>query len=172
MSTAPSVQEAVAQANALPFVDVYLTLTKREHVEWVMGARYWRSQHERAVSRQLQQAASYQRFVFELREHAGLRDEGLRAELALVQVQAEPRETALRGELDLAQARVRDLQPRLFGRKSERSKDASERQPQLPMRLRARHRDGASAMPTDRVRQVRCLGVGHRAARQVPVRPD
>jgi len=34
-----------------------LTLTQREHIEWVMAARYWSVLHERAVSRQLQQEA-------------------------------------------------------------------------------------------------------------------
>ena len=51
MSAAPSVLEAVTQANAVPFAGVYVTLTKCEHIELVMAARYWRSQHERAVSR-------------------------------------------------------------------------------------------------------------------------
>ena len=129
MSAAPSVLEAVSQAQAVPFDSEYVTLTKREHIELVMDARYWRSQHERAVSRQLQREASYKRFVFELREHAGQREVRLRAEMALAQAQAEHRETALRGELDFAQAKVRDLQQRLFGRKSERSKGASEQQP-------------------------------------------
>ena len=128
MSAAPSVLEAVTQANAVPFAGVYVTLTKCEHFELVMAARYWRSQHERAVSRQLQQEGSYRRLVVELREHAGLAEAGLRAELAVARVEAEQRESALRVELDLAQAKVRDLQQRLFGRKSEGGKGASELQ--------------------------------------------
>ena len=128
MSAAPSVLEAVLQAKAVPFDSEYVTLSKREHIQLLMDARYWRSLHERAVSRQLQQEAGYKRFVFELREHAGQREASLRAEMALAQAQAEDRETALRGELDFAQAKVRDLQQRLYGRKSERSKGASEQQ--------------------------------------------
>ncbi len=123
-----AISPAIAASTA-PFASVYVTLTKREHIQLLMDARYWRSLHERAVSRQLQQEASDKRFVLELQEHAGLRELALRVELALAQVQAEQRETALRGELDLAQAKVRDLQQRLFGRKSERSKGASELQP-------------------------------------------
>lgn len=110
MRAAPSVLESISLTSAVPFANVYVTLSKLEHIQLVMDARYWRTQHERAASRQLQQEASYKRFVLE------------------VQVQAEQRETALRGELDLAQAKVRDLQQRLFGRKSERSKGASELQ--------------------------------------------
>ena len=111
MNAAPSVLESISLASAAPFANVYLTLSKLEYIQLVMDARYWRTQHERAASRQLQQEASYKRFVLEL------------------QVQAEQRETALRGELDLAQARVRDLQQRMFGRKGERSKGADELQP-------------------------------------------
>ncbi len=132
MEATPLVLDAISPAIAAstaPFASVYVTLTKREHIQLLMDARYWRSLHERAVSRQLQQEASDKRFVLELQEHAGLRELALRVELALAQVQAEQRETALRGELDLAQAKVRDLQQRLFGRKSERSKGASELQP-------------------------------------------
>ena len=33
MSAAPSVLEAVTQANAVPFAGVYVTLTKCEHIE-------------------------------------------------------------------------------------------------------------------------------------------
>ena len=89
MSAAPSVLEAVKQADAVPFASVYVRLSKREHIELVMEARYWRSQHERAVLRQLQQLQqedSYKRLVVELREHAGLREAGLRAELAVARV--------------------------------------------------------------------------------------
>jgi len=115
VSAAPSVLKSISLTSAAPFANVYVTLSKLEHIQLVMDARYCRAQHERAASRQLQQEASYKRFVVEL------------------QVQAEQRETALRGELDLAQAKVRDLQQRLFGRKSERkserSKGASELQP-------------------------------------------
>ena len=66
--------------------------------------------------------------MVELREHAGLAEAGLRAELAVARVEAEQRESALRVELDLAQAQVRDLQQRLLGRKSEGGKGASELQ--------------------------------------------
>ena len=120
---------AIGGASTVPFAEVYVTLTKLEHIQLVMDARYWRVQHDRAASRQLQQEARYKRFVLGLQEHAVQRELGLRAEMALAQIQAEQRETALRGELDLAQAKVRDLLQRLFGRKSERSKGADELQP-------------------------------------------
>ena len=55
MSAAPPVLEAVKQADAVPSASVYVRLIKREHIELVVQARYWRSQRERALSRQLQQ---------------------------------------------------------------------------------------------------------------------
>ena len=115
--------------SAAPFANVYVTLSKQEHIQLVMDARYWRTLHERAASRPLQQEASYKRFVLELQGHAVQREVSWRAELAMAQFQAQQREMALGVELDVAQAKVRDLQQRLFGRKSERSKGASEVQP-------------------------------------------
>ena len=115
--------------SAAPFANVYVTLSKQEHIQLVMDARYWWTLHERAASRPMQQEASYKRFVLELQGHAVQRKVSWRAELAMAQFQAQQREMALRVELDVAQAKVRDLQQRLFGRKSERSKGASEVQP-------------------------------------------
>jgi len=119
---------AISGTSAAPFAQVVVTLTKLEHIQLVMEARYWKSLHQRAVSRLQQLQDSTRRFVAQLREHAERR-EALHAALALAQEAATQREAALRAELELAQAKVRDLQQRLFGRKSERSKGASELQP-------------------------------------------
>ena len=120
---------AISGTSAAPFAQVVVTLTKLEHIQLVMEARYWKSLHQRAVSRLQQLQDSTKRFVAQLREHAERREAALHAALALAQEAATQREAALRAELELAQAKVRDLQQRLFGRKSERSKGASELQP-------------------------------------------
>ena len=57
---------AISGPSTAPFAEVYVTLTKLEHIQLVMDARYWRAQHYRAASRQLQQEARYKRFVLEL----------------------------------------------------------------------------------------------------------
>jgi transposase len=89
---------SVADAKRTPFSEEWVTLSKQEHIELVMQARYWKSQHERAVQR-------------EQRLHSALRAQ---------QQQAEQREAALGSQLQLAQAKIRDLQQRMYGRKSER----------------------------------------------------
>jgi transposase len=88
----------VEDAKRTPFSQEWVTLSKQEHIELVMQARYWKSQHERAVQR-------------EQRLHSALRAQHL---------QAEQREAAFRSQLQLAQAKIRDLQQRMYGRKSER----------------------------------------------------
>ena len=101
MSAAACEAEAsasVADAKRTPFSQERVTLSKQEHIELVMQARYWKSQHERAVQR-------------EQRLHGALRAQ---------HQQAEQREAALRSQLQLAQAKIRDLQQRMYGRKSER----------------------------------------------------
>ena len=89
---------AISGASTAPFAEVYVTLTKLEHIQLVMDARFWRAQHDRAASRQLQQEARYKWFVLGLQEHAIQRELGLRAEMALAQIQAEQRETANAGQ--------------------------------------------------------------------------
>ena len=56
---------AISGTSTVPFAEVCVTLTKLEHIPLVMDARYWRAQHDRAASRQLQQEARYKRFVLE-----------------------------------------------------------------------------------------------------------
>jgi len=118
----------ISGTSTAPFAEVYVTLSKLEHIQLVMEARSWKSLHQRAVSRLQQVQDSTQRFVSQLRERTQRREAALYAALALTQQAATQREAALRAELDAAQAKVRDLQQRLFGRKSEHSKGASELQ--------------------------------------------
>ena len=37
---------AIGGASTAPFAEVYVTLTKLEHIQLVMDARYWRAQHD------------------------------------------------------------------------------------------------------------------------------
>jgi len=90
------------EGQASPFSQVRVTLTKREHVELLWEARYWKSEHRRAAERALNIEAA------------------LRKQLRQAAQQAEQREAGWRGELEAARARIRDLEQRLFGRKSER----------------------------------------------------
>ena len=97
-------------AQPVPFAAVPVTLTKQEHIQWVMAASYWHTQFDRRVARQAQHERHYRRLFDRLK------------------AQSARREAALIAELALAQAKIRDLQQRVFGRKSERSKGACERQ--------------------------------------------
>ena len=117
---------ASSDARAVPFATVYVTLTKQEHIELVMQANGWRTQHRRAVERALWREGRYQRVLRQVKE------------------QAAHREAALRAELELARAKVRDLQQRVFGRKSERRKGGSQQVAQaLALRAPRGHQRGA-----------------------------
>ena len=105
-------------ARPVPFANVYVTLTRQEHVELVTQANYWKSCHHRATLRS---------HWAEL-EHRRALD------------QAALREAALRSELEVVQAKIRDLQQRVFGRKSERSKGANESQSSVSGRPRGHQR--------------------------------
>ena len=125
MDAAASVMEVDAPRNAVrpvPFATQYVTLTKQEHIRLKSAAKYWQSQHSRAVERMQWQA-----------EHD-------RRELLRHKAQAAQCEAALRAELELAQAKVRDLQQRLFGRKSEKRKPSEALVQQVPGRVRGQRR--------------------------------
>lgn len=78
---------------------VWVTLTKQEHIQLVWDAKYWKSTYLRVRSRLQQTQADHQSAM----------------------AQAAEREAALRNELEIAQAKIRDLQKRVFGRKSEQN---------------------------------------------------
>ena len=65
---------ATSGTSTAPFAEVYVTLTKLEHIQLVMEARSWESLHQRAVSRLEQLQDSTKRFVAQLREHAQRRE--------------------------------------------------------------------------------------------------
>lgn len=89
-------------AKTRPYAEVFVTLSKQEHVALVCAANYWKMEHRRAAERALSVEAVYQE---RLRQAAQ---------------RAQEREAALLHDLETAHAKIRDLEQRLFGRKSER----------------------------------------------------
>lgn len=89
------------EAKSTPYGEVFVTLSKQEHIELLWAASYWKKEHRRAVDRALSLEAVCQERLRQVAERA------------------EQREAAWLGELEKARARIRDLEHRLFGRKSE-----------------------------------------------------
>ena len=58
---------AISGTSTAPFGEVYVTLTKLEHIGLVMEARRWKSLHQRALGRLQQLQDGIKRFVDELR---------------------------------------------------------------------------------------------------------
>ena len=87
----------ISNAKLTPFSQVLVTLTKQDHIQLVNDAGFWKSAHQRALSRMRQLESAHK----------------------LDMERACQREGTLRSELELAQAKIRDLQKRVFGRKSE-----------------------------------------------------
>ncbi len=83
---------AISSTSTAPFAEAYVRLTNLEYIQLVMGARSWKSLHQRAVSRLQQLQDSTKRFVAQLREHAERREATLHAALAL----ARPRSASAR----------------------------------------------------------------------------
>lgn len=90
------------EADAVPFASEYVTLTRQAHIELVMQAHFYKSLHERAVTRAAWREGRYKRVLRQMK------------------AQGAQREAALQAELQAAHARIRDLEQRLFGHKSER----------------------------------------------------
>ncbi|MBK6972827.1 MAG: hypothetical protein IPH26_07665 [Sterolibacteriaceae bacterium] len=97
----PCSSAARGEAKSTPFGDVFVTLSKQEHIELVWAAKYWKMEHGRAAARA---------------EPRG----GVPGAIPTSRAAAQAREAALLCELEAAQAKIRDLQQRLFARKSER----------------------------------------------------
>jgi transposase len=117
---------AGGEAESTPYAEVWVTLSKQEHIALVCAANYWKMEHRRAAERGLRIEAVYQE---RLRQAAQ---------------RAKEREAVLKGDLETAHAKIRDLQQRLFGRKSERRKGGSEQQARaLVARAPRGHQRGA-----------------------------
>lgn len=105
-----------------PFSQVFVTITKQEHIELRLAATQWQGLHRKAVVRCAQQEARHDRLVRELK------------------AQALKSNAALQAELDLALAQVRDLQKRLFSTKSEQSRPSESRPKAATCRKRGQQR--------------------------------
>lgn len=118
-----------------PFDQVWVRLTKREHIQLVMDANYWKAAHQRAVIRQqwleqqrthlldgLAQHKAQQRSEYEQK----LAQAHQRQQQQLEQVTQEKAD--LQAQLELAHAQIRELRQRVFGRSSECSKAANQAQ--------------------------------------------
>ncbi len=125
----------VDSEGAKPFDQVWVTLTKREHIQLVMDAKYWKAAHQRAVSRQQWLELQRTQLLEGLAQHkAQLRSE---FEQALAQArqsqqqqlqQVAQEKADLQAQLEVAHAQIRELRQRVFGRKSECSKGANQAQ--------------------------------------------
>ena len=105
-----------------PFSQVFVTITKQEHIDLRLAATQWQGLHCKAVARCAQQEARHDRLVRELK------------------AQALKSNAALQAELDLALAQVRDLQKRLFSTKSEQSRPSESRAKAATCRKRGQQR--------------------------------
>ena len=109
-TSAPSSANALTgDTTAAPFADVYVTITKQEHIALKLAAQHWQTLHRKAVGRAQWRELRYQRIVRELKAQS-------------LKSQAD-----LAAQLELAQAQVRDLQRRLFSSKSEQGKHCETR---------------------------------------------
>ena len=118
-----------------PFDQVWVTLTKREHIQLVMDAKYWKTAHARAVAREQWLALQKRQLLDGLAQYkAKLRSEFDQAQAQEHQTQQQQRQqwaqekADLQTQLDFALAQVRELRQRVFGRKSECSKGANQAQ--------------------------------------------
>jgi len=96
----PEAASGAGLAPAPPFAQQTITLTRQEHIQLVSDVRYWRSQHERAVTRAQWTQKRHDQ------ELAGAR----------------AREAALQAEIVDLKAQVRDLRQRVFGTRTEQSR--------------------------------------------------
>lgn len=129
-------------AESSPFAEVFVTLSKQEHIALVCAANYWKMEHGRAAERALSIEALYQ-------ERLRQATQGARE-----------REAVLLGELEAAHAKIRDLEQRLFGRKSERR-----------WAIDDQHRRAAGG-PRRRGQQRGAAGHGRSRVEHLPVRTE
>ncbi len=106
----------------VPFSQVFITITKQEHIDLRQAATRWQRLHHKAVQRCAQQEVRHDRLVRELK------------------ARAQHTNAALQVELDLALAQVRDLQKRLFSSKCERSQPSESRSKAVALRKRGQQR--------------------------------
>ena len=122
MNAVPFAKDAVAPVSgkpAVPFATVYITLTKKEHIQPVMDANTCEGLHrkatERAEWRERRRQHEFRRATKLAVSAELLHQEAMRE----FTDQAGHREAALRAQLEVAHFKARDLGKRLFGCKSE-----------------------------------------------------
>ena len=105
-----------------PFSQVFVTITKQEHIELRLAAQQWQCLHRKAVTKCNQQEVRHDRIVRELK------------------AQALESNKSLQAKLDTALAQVRDLQKRLFATKSEQATPCESRSKAQTCRKRGQQR--------------------------------
>ena len=118
----PAAIKAAIDAPPAPFSQVFVTITKQEHIELRLAATKWQGLHRKAVDRCAQQEVRHDRLVRELK------------------AQALKSNVTLQAKLDLALAQVRDLQKRIFSTKSEQSRPSESRSQATTCRQRGQQR--------------------------------
>ena len=125
-ATAPAPETPASNASAdappPPFAQVFITITKQEHIELRMAATQWQGLHRKAVTRYEQQVVRHDRLVRALK------------------AQALKSNAALQSKLDFALAQVRDLQKRLFSTKSEQGRPCESHSKAATCRKRGQQR--------------------------------
>ena len=123
-SAAPETPASNANADAPPppFAQVFITITKQEHIELRTTATQWQGLHRKAVARCDQQVVRHDRLVRALK------------------AQALKSNAALQSKLDFALAQVRDLQKRLYSPKSEQANPSESRSRAATCRKRGQQR--------------------------------
>ena len=114
--------KAAVDVPPVPFSQVFVTITKQEHIELRQAATRWQGLHRKAVDRCAQQEVRHDRLVREWN------------------AQALKSNAALQAKLDAALAQVRDLQKRLFSTKSEQSRPSESRSKAATCRKRGQQR--------------------------------
>ena len=114
--------KAAVDVPPVPFSQVFVTITKQEHIELRQAATRWQGLHRKAVDRCAQQEVRHDRLVREWN------------------AQALKSNAALQAKLDAALAQVRDLQKRIFSTKSEQSRPSESRSKAATCRKRGQQR--------------------------------
>ncbi|MBC7609614.1 MAG: transposase [Polaromonas sp.] len=114
---------ASVDAPPTPFAQVFITITKQEHIELRAAATQWQALHRKAVTRYEQQEVRHDRIVRALK------------------AQALKSNAALQSKLDFALAQVRDLQKRLYSPKSEQARRSESRSRAATCRKRGQQRE-------------------------------
>ena len=123
-SAVPETPASIASVDVspTPFSQVFVTITKQEHIELRMAATHWQVLHRKAVNKCEQQEVRHDRLMRALK------------------AQALKSNVVLQSKLDSALAQVRDLQKRLYSPKSEQANPSESRSKAATCRKRGQQR--------------------------------